>query len=108
MAEPVVSQSRQSCRVRLSSIHSSDLGAERDNITERVKVERRPWFTYLDMELFWNNQELKFRVHLQRLKYLNSDSEHPGHTARGTPTGVIGRLANLTTMTEENEDEKMD
>lgn len=72
----------------------------------RVEVVSSDYFPYLDMKMTWDTKgDLNFGVYLkpgQRLKYLNKGSEHPTHCFNAINTGVFGRLAKLTTVTEEN------
>jgi hypothetical protein len=63
-------------------------------------------FPYLDMELYWCDDDLKFKVHLkpnQKLKYLNKGSCHTSACFKSIPSGVIRRLSILTSLTPENE-----
>jgi hypothetical protein len=77
-----------------------------------VSVATDPFFPYLDMELFWDEEDsLKFRVHLkpnQQLKYLNSDSTHNKACFKAMPTGVATRLAKLTSLHPSNRDTPLD
>ena len=61
--------------------------------------------------MFWaKKEELNFNVHLkpnQELKYLNRGSNHTKATFKAIPHGVLSRLAKLTTMTDENENVRM-
>ena len=66
---------------------------------KKVTINRKSAFPYLDMELYWRGDELKFRVHLkpnQQLKYLNKGSTHTNATFKSIPHGVIKRLSTLT------------
>ena len=75
-------------------------------VNENVKIKREDSFPYLDMELYWREDQLKFRVHLkpnQQLKYLNKGSTHTNATFKSIPSGVIKRLSKLTSATPENE-----
>jgi hypothetical protein len=63
-------------------------------------------FPYLDMELYWRDDDLKFKVYLkpnQKLKYLNKGSRHTSACFKSIPSGVIRRLSILTSLTQENE-----
>ena len=64
------------------------------------------------MELYWyQNNELKCRVHLkpnQTLKYLNKSSTHQNCTFKAIPKSTIKRLAQLTSLTSENEHKTID
>ena len=74
---------------------------------DKVTIRRDDAFPYLDMELYWREDALKFRVHLkdnQILKYLNLGSTHTQATFKSIPHGVIRRLTILTSPTPENED----
>ena len=55
------------------------------------------------MEMYWDSTgTLRFRVHLkdnQQLKYLTAGSSHPAHVFKAVRTGVLGRLARLTSAT---------
>ena len=58
---------------------------------EKVTICAKNAFPYLDMELYWRNDELKFRVHIkpnQQIKYLNKGSAHTDATFDTIPTGV--------------------
>jgi hypothetical protein len=78
---------------------------------DEVSVLLSENFPYLDMEMFWTeNEERNFKVHLkpnQELKYLNRWSNHTKATFKAIPHGVLSRLAKLTTMMEENENMRM-
>ena len=68
-------------------------------------------FPFLDMEMFWNEEDLNFRVHLkenQELKYLNEGSAHPKACFKSIPTGLEIRQTRLTTITESNGDIPLD
>ena len=63
------------------------------------------------MELFWLNDELKFRVHLKKgqlLKYLNKGSAHTNACLKAIPSGVLRRLASLTSLLPDNENATME
>jgi hypothetical protein len=64
------------------------------------------------MELSWSPENnLKFRVRLkenQVFKYLTRGSTHTDACFAAIPTGVIKRLASLTTRTEKSEFMRMD
>jgi len=88
-------------------------GQDRDDKTESwdVTVAKTKSFPYLDMEMYWENQELRFRVHLKPnhlLKYLNKGSAHTNACFESIPHGVMGRLAKLTSRTEVTEDMRID
>jgi hypothetical protein len=77
-----------------------------------VTVRDGDSFPFLDMEMYWSpDDELQFRVHMkenQALKYLNRGSAHRESCFAAIPTGVLKRLASLTTRTEESEMKTMD
>jgi hypothetical protein len=77
-----------------------------------VGTTNKNYFTFLDMEMHWSPEgHLQFRVHLkenQVLKYLNRRSTHTDTCFAAIPTGVMKRLASLTTRTEESELTRMD
>ena len=69
---------------------------------KNVKIDRGIAFPYLDMELYWLNTNLEFRVHLkpnQLLKYLNKGSTHTTACFKAIPSGIIRRLTSLTSLT---------
>jgi hypothetical protein len=72
----------------------------------------KDYFPFLDMEMYWSLEgNLQFRVHLkenQVLKYLNRGSMHTNACFAAIPTGVMKRLASLTTRTEKSELTTMD
>ena len=73
---------------------------------KKVKINRKSAFPYLDMELCWINDELKFRVHLKKgqlLKYLNKGSAHTNACLKAIPSGVLRRLASLTSLLPDND-----
>ena len=62
------------------------------------------------MEIYWQEEELKFKVHLkenQLLKYLNKGSTHTNATFHSIPSGVLRRLSSLTSATPENENKRL-
>jgi hypothetical protein len=69
-------------------------------------------FPFLDMEIYWSPKgNLQFRVHLkenQVLKYFNRGSTHADACFAAIPTGLMKRLASLTTRTEKSELTTMD
>ena len=76
-----------------------------------VNINRSAAFPYLDMELYWLNASLEFRVHLkpnQLLKYLNKGSTHTAACFKAIPSGVARRLVSLTSLTEENANKRVD
>ena len=76
-----------------------------------VTVNESDHFPYLDMEMFWENQDLRFKVHLkknQMLKYLNKGSTHTKACFKAIPNGVLSRLAKLTSATEISKEKKLD
>jgi hypothetical protein len=74
--------------------------------TTNLSVDTNPAFPYLDMEMYWSGRgHLRFRVHLkpnQQLLYLNHGSSHTSSCYRAIESGVLGRLANLTSATAAN------
>jgi len=59
---------------------------------KQVTICREDAFPYLDLEMYWREEELKFRVHLkpnQVLKYLNQGSAHTNACFRAIPYGVL-------------------
>ena len=77
---------------------------------KKLSINREKYFPYLDMELYWRENELKFQVHLkenQLLKYLNQGSTHTKATFKSIPHGVLRRLANLTSVTPETENKRL-
>jgi len=79
--------------------------------SDKITICRNDAFPYLDLEMYWRNDELQFRVHLkpnQVLKYLNKDSAHTKATFQAIPHGVLRRLTSLTSVHEDNEDTTLD
>ena len=79
--------------------------------SDKITICTDEAFPYLDLEMYWRNDELQFRVHLkpnQVLKYLNKDSAHTKATFKAIPHGVLRRLASLTSVHEDNEDTTLD
>ena len=78
---------------------------------EGVTVCTNDSFPYLDMEFYWSDDNLLFQVHMkpnQQVKYLNQGSTHRKDVFKAIPSGVMGRLAKLTSQTEENGDVRID
>ena len=74
---------------------------------EGVTVCNDDSFPYLDMKFYWSGDNLLFQVHMkpnQQVKYLNQGSAHRKEVFKAIPLGVMGRLAKLTSRTEENGD----
>ena len=73
----------------------------------KVKVIGDPTFPYLDMSMFYDeNENLAFKVFLKpgaKFKYLNVSSCHTLQCKDAIPRGVCIRHAELTTRTEANE-----
>jgi len=71
-----------------------------------VSVATKNTFPHLDMEMSWSEEgDLRFGVHLkpnQALKCLNNGSSHPTSCIRAISQGAIGRLAKLTSCTEDS------
>ena len=82
------------------------------NVQNDVMVREEDSFSYLDMEIFWSNEdELSFRVHLkenQQLKYLTRGSMHTKACFQAIPSGVFRHLDILTTEMEESNSKKLD
>jgi hypothetical protein len=84
-------------------------GADKDDgmLHKAVSVNKGESFPYLDMEMYWSvDNQLFFKVHLkpnQQLKYLNRGSTHTEACFKSIPSGVLKRLASLTTRTEDSE-----
>ena len=60
-------------------------------------------FPYLDLEMFWTSNNLRFKVHKkpnQQLHHLNTDSLHTKACKKAIPEGVHYRLGKLTTLDE--------
>jgi hypothetical protein len=79
-------------------------------LKKKVTVNRNEYFSYLDMELYWRDEALAFKVHLkenQALKYLNEGSCHTSSCFKSIPHGVLRRLSILTSMTPENKDKPL-
>jgi hypothetical protein len=77
---------------------------------EAVTINRSDYFPYLDMELFWREEKLNFKVHLkenQVLKYLNEGSTHTSACFKSIPHGVLRRLSILTSITPKNQDKRL-
>ena len=73
---------------------------------DKITICRDDAFPYLDLEMYWRNDELQFRVHLkpnQVLNYLNKDSAHTNATFKAIPHGALRRLTSLTSVHEDNE-----
>ena len=56
-------------------------GSDREDGSESelVKISKKDSFPFLDMAMFWKEEELNFRVYMkdkQQLKYLNNGSTH--------------------------------
>ena len=61
--------------------------------------------------MYWRKDDLKFQVHMkenQLLKYLNFGSAHTLACFKSIPSGVLRRLALLTSITPETENKRMD
>ena len=78
-------------------------GGRASRATANFSVDTNPSFPYLDMEMYWSGRgALRFRVHLkpnQQLLYLNRGSSHTSACYRAIESGVLGRLAKLTSAT---------
>jgi hypothetical protein len=76
-----------------------------------LTINRKENPPYLDMELYWREESLEFKVHLkpnQQLKYLNIGSAHTNACFKSIPSGLIRRLSILTSTTPENENKTID
>jgi hypothetical protein len=71
-----------------------------------VGTTNKNYFPFLDMEMYRSSEgNLQFRVHLkenQVLNYLIRGSTHTDACFAAIPTGVMKRLASLTTRTEDS------
>jgi len=79
-------------------------------VSNQVTVVSKDSFPFLDMELFWNGQNLNFCVHLkenQELKYLNKGSAHTNACYIAILEGVLKHLAKLTSCNNDNKNIKM-
>ena len=86
-------------------IWNPDSPEEETSSNKRVTINRNSAFPYLDMEFYWLQDKLQFRVHLkpnQLLKYLNKGSTHTNSCFSSIPHGVIRRLTTLTSITQDN------
>ena len=86
-------------------------GVDEGEDFEGITVCTNDCFPYLDMEFYWKDDDLLFQVHMkpnQQVKYLNQGSAHRRDVFKAIPSGVMGRLAKLTSRTEENEAVRMD
>eukprot|EP00984_Skeletonema_dohrnii_P023783 scaffold12871_cov72-Skeletonema_dohrnii-CCMP3373.AAC.1 len=78
---------------------------------KKVEIVRKEAFPYLDLEMYWRNEDLQFRVHVkenQALKYLNRGSNHTNATFKAIPMGVCRRLVSLTSVNADNENKTID
>jgi hypothetical protein len=77
-----------------------------------VNATKKDYFPFLDMGMYWSPEgNLQFIVHLkenQVLKYLIRGSTHTETCFAAIPTGVMKRLASLTTRTDKLESMRMD
>ena len=79
-------------------IWNPDSPEEETPSNKRVTIKRNSAFPYLDMEFYWLQDELQFRVHLkpnQLLKYLNKGSTHTNSCFNSISHGVIRSLTAL-------------
>jgi hypothetical protein len=89
-------------------------GNDKDDARKHKAVDttKKDYFPFLDMEMYWSPEgNLQFRVHLkenQVLKYLNRGSTHTEACFAAIPTGVMKRLASLTTRADKSESMRMD
>ena len=67
---------------------------------DRVQIVTNDKLPFLDMKMSWSSEgDLQFGVFRkkgQRLKYLGKESTHTPSTLRMIPSGVLNRLAKLT------------
>ena len=67
---------------------------------DRVQIVTKDEFPFLDMKMRWTPEgELHFgviRKAVQQLKYVGKKSTHTPGTLRAIPSGVLNRLAKLT------------
>ena len=78
---------------------------------KKVTICKEESFPYLDLEMYWRDEDLQFRVHLkpnQELKYLNQGSAHTKATFKAIPHGVLRRLTLLTSVNEDNKNTTLD
>ncbi len=72
----------------------------------KAEIHKSSFFPFLDMKMSWSEEgDLRFGVYLkpgQQLKYLNNVSTHPNHCFKAITKGVFGRLASLTSLTDES------
>jgi len=88
-------------------------GADKEDETESdaVKVISGECFPFLDMEMYWKDENLKFCVHLkenQEVKYLNKGSARTPATYKAIYTGIEGQFAKLTTLDNDTKDVPLD
>ena len=92
-------------------IWNPDAPADEVPSNKKVTICKDEAFPYLDLEMYWRGEELKFRVHMkpnQVLKYLNKGSAHTNACFRAIPYGVLRRLTILTSLTPETENMTLD
>jgi hypothetical protein len=81
-------------------------GGRSSRSTTNLSVDTNPAFPYLDMEMYWSGRgQLRFRVDLEpklQLLYLNRGSSHTSSCYRAIVSGVLDRLAKLTSATAAN------
>ena len=69
---------------------------------DRVQTVTKDEFPFLDMKMKWTpRSELDFSVFRkpgQQLKYVGKESTHTPGTLRAIPSGVLNRLAKLTSL----------
>jgi hypothetical protein len=77
-----------------------------EKLHPKATIHKSSIFPFLDMKLSWSEEgDLRFGVYLksgQQLKYLNNVSSHPPHCFKAITKGVFGRLASLTSLTNES------
>ena len=85
-----------------AEIWKSGAPASMKSRSKSVKTNHEESFPYLDVEMYWRADELKFRVHLKPnhlLNYLNRGSAHTNACFNAIPFGVLHRPAILTSVT---------
>jgi hypothetical protein len=72
----------------------------------KAEIVKSSYFPFLDMKMYWSEDgHLRFGVYLkpgQQLKYLNDVISHPPHCFKAITKGEFGRLASLTSLTDDS------
>lgn len=74
---------------------------------KKVKINQKQAFLYLDVEMYWHEKDLAFKVHRkenQTLNYVSKDSTHTKACFASIIAVVVCRLSLLTTVTKETQD----